>query len=379
MSGPSITANLPYLSRWENPGGRINITGMSSNLALVQPANSASPSVGVITAGVTPAALALTPNGRYAYVANNNNYSLTGADAVTVIDLAAFTVATTIYDPSFNGAYTVTSNNSGSLIYITNSTSTTVSIIDTSSNTVTGVINGFNGPSGFAITPDGRTAYVNNYGAIAPTGSGLGTTVSVVNLQSNTITDTITVGLAPATLAVTPNGSFVYVANYVDGLPNHGTISVIQTSTNTVVATIGGFFGPFGIAMTPNGQQAYVTNFGSNNFSPYGTTVSVVNLANNAIVATINVGIQPSGIAITADGTYAYVANYNTLYASPGFTGLTAGQGTVNIIDLSDNQVISPTIPVGQSPAGIALGNGYGFVANFTSNTVSYFSLGSNT
>ena len=47
---------------------------------------------------------------------------------------------------------------------MTNSNSTTVTIIDIASNTVIGTIGGFDGPSGFAITPNGATAYVNNYG-----------------------------------------------------------------------------------------------------------------------------------------------------------------------------------------------------------------------
>ena len=334
--------------------------------------------VGTVNVGVTPAGLAVTPDNKFIYVANNNNYGITNGDSVTVINAATNLPVLTITDASFNQPYTVTINPAGTIAYVTNSNSSTITIINIATNTVIGTITGFDGPSGMAITPDGNTAYVNNYGGPGGVGSGNGTTVRVVNLNTNLIVGpAITVGLAPASLAITPNGAFVYVINYVNGNPGTGTISVIQTSNNTVVDTITGFSGPFAIAINPLGTLAYVTNFGSNNFAPYGTTVSVVNLNSNTITATIPVGIQPSGIAITPDGKYAYASNYNTLYAATGFADLTPGEGTVNIIDIATNTVIPPTIAVGQSPDAVAISpNGqYAYVSNFASNTVNVIAL----
>lgn len=333
--------------------------------------------VATINVGVTPTGIAITSDNRFAYVANNNNYGITNSDSVSVLNLQNNTLQQTINDASFDQPYTITINPAGTLAYVTNSVSTTITIIDIQTNKVVGTINGFDGPSGMVITPSGNTAYVNNYGGPIA-GSGFGTTVSIVNLNTNTIVGTITVGQAPAALAITPDGAFVYVANYILGNPNMGTMSVIQTSNNTVIQTIPGFSGPFAIAITPNGEYAYVTNFGSNNFNPIGTTVSVVNLSSNTISATINLDIQPSGIAITPDGLYAYAANYDTLYTdTTNFTGLTAGQGTVNIIDITSNTVIPPIIAVGQSPANVAISsNGnYAYVSNFTSNTVSVLNI----
>lgn len=333
--------------------------------------------IATINVGVTPAGLAVTPDNLFAYVANNNNYGIPGQDSVSVLDLVNNTFVETIFDSSFNQPYTVTLNASGTKAYITNSNSSTVTIIDTVNNTVAGTISGFDGPSGFAITPSGSTAYVNNYGGPSGVGSGNGTTVSVVNLNTDLITGSVTVGQAPASLAITPNGAYVYVLNYVTGNTDGGTISVIQTSNNTVIDTIPGLSGPFAIAITPDGQYAYVTNFGSNNFEPFGTTVSVVDLNTNEIVATIDLGIQPAAIAITPDGRLAYATNYNTLYAATGSNDLTPGQGTVNIIDIATNTVLPPTIAVGQSPAGIAISpNGQdAYVSNFISNTVNVIAL----
>lgn len=329
-----------------------------------------------IGVGDTPAGIAITPDNRFAYVANNNNDGIVGGDTVSVIDIKTNTVIKTISDPSFNQAYSVTINRAGTKVYVTNSAGSTVTIIDVATNTVIGVIGGFDGPSGFAITPDGNTAYVNNYGGPIA-GSGNGMTVSVVNLTTDAIIGTITVGQAPASLAITPNGKFVYVINYVLGNPGDGTASVIQTSTNTVVDTILGFSGPFQIVITPNGKYAYVTNFGSNNFSPVGTTVSVVDLSINRISTIIPLGTQPSGIALNSNGSLAYVTNYNTLYLGPNFTDLTPGQGIVNIIDTCTNKVLCQTFVVGSSPADIAVTSDgrFAYVTDYSSNTVSVINV----
>lgn len=336
--------------------------------------------VATINVGINPAGLAITPDNRFAYVANNNNYTMPQGNTVSVLDLTNNLLDTTITSTVFNEPYTVTINKAGTKAYVTNSNSTTVSIIDIATNTAPALatIGGFDGPSGLVITPDGRTAYVNNYGGPEGVGSGNATTVRVVNLVTNTIVGApITVGLAPAALAISPNGAFVYVVNYVDGNPGTGTMSVIRTSDNTVINTIPGFSGPFAIAVTPDGKFAYVTNFGSNNFFPYGTTVSVVDLQSFTIVKTINLDIQPSGIAITPDGRFAYASNYDTLYTSTTFSSLVAGQGTINIIDRATNTVIPPIIAVGQSPDAIAISSDgrYAYVSNYTSNSVSVIAL----
>ena len=230
---------------------------------------------------------------------------------------------------------------------------------------------------GLVINPKNSSlAYVNNYGGPEGVGSGNGTTVSIVNLETNTIIGTITVGLAPSALAIAPNGETLYVTNYVTGNPETGTISVIDTATNTVTNTIDGFSGPFAIVISHSGKHAYITNFGSNNFTPFGNSVSIVKLSTNQIIDTITVGIQASGLAITPDDKLLFVSNYNTLYAGSSFTDLTPGEGTVNVINTKNKQIIA-TIAVGQSPSAIAITSSgkHALVSNFISNTVSIIKI----
>lgn len=335
--------------------------------------------IATINVGINPTGIAITPDGKFGYVGSNNNYEVPGEYTVNVLNLINNTLYQTISDPSFNEPYTVTLNPSATKAYVTNSNSSTVTIIDIATNTVIGVIDGFDGPSGLVINPEGTRAYVNNYGGPTGVGSGNGTTVQIIDLTTDTLLGSpLTVGLAPAAIAMSPNGQLVYTINYVDGNERTGTLSIINTSDNSVRQNVvTGFSGPFGIAINPQGTHAYVTNFGSNNFAPIGTTVSVVDLISLQIVDTIPVGIQPSGIDITSDGRYAYVTNYNTLYAGPGFTNLTPGEGTVNIIDTISGRVVAPVLVVGQAPHGITISpNGrFAYVANYIANTVTVLAI----
>jgi YVTN family beta-propeller protein len=61
---------------------------------------------------------------------------------------------------------------------------------------------------------------------------------------------------------------------------------------------------PTGVAVTPDGSKVYVANQSSN-------TVSVINTATNA-VGSITVGSGPVGGAVTPDGSEVYVANFHT-------------------------------------------------------------------
>lgn len=342
-----------------------------------------------IPVGVNPAGMLITKDGRYGYVANNNNYSLEGCDTVSVFDARTNLPITTLHHSSFNEPYTVTEWRGK--ILVTNSGGSTVTIIDMLSRKVESVIDGFDGPSGLVVPRsksgrEGRYAYVNEYGATPGVGSGNAKTVRVVDLKKREIVGSpIQVDLAPAAIASSECGRYVFTANYTTGNPNTGTISQISTKTREVVRTIGpfaesGLSGPFDILI--RGRCAFVTNFGSNNFTPFGTTLSIVDLKRGEITQTFEVGIQPSGVALSLDGRYAYVSNYNTLYAyitpppNVTYNNLTAGAGTVSVIDLKKQKTVK-IIDVGQSPSYIAIHPNQQilYTSNYTSNTVSVAEL----
>jgi YVTN family beta-propeller protein len=101
----------------------------------------------------------------------------------------------------------------------------------------------------------------------------------VIDTATNTVVATIPVGIDPTGVAVTPDGTHVYVVN-----DNDNAVSGIRTATNTVVGLpIPVGTNPVGVAVTPDGTKVYVANASSNN-------VSVIARRGNTVVATIPVG-----------------------------------------------------------------------------------------
>ncbi len=258
--------------------------------------------------------------------------------------------------------------------YITNEIDSTVSV---ATNMVIGSpIPVGSGPVGVAVTPDGSTVYITNQRA---------NTVSVIDTATNTVIGSpIPVGSGPWGVAVTPDGSAVYVANFVAN-----TVSVIDTATNMVIGSpipVGS--GPVGVAVTPDGSTA--TNMVIGSPIPVGSgpvgvavtpdgstvyitnqranTVSVIDTATNMVIGSpIPVGSNPLGVAVTPDGSTVYVAH-------------NAAPGTVSVIDTATNTVIA-TIPVGILPWGVAVtpDGSTVYVANSNASTISVIDTASNT
>jgi len=110
-----------------------------------------------------------------------------------------------------------------------------VSVIDTATNTVVGApIPVGTDPVGVAVTPDGTHVYVTNDNVFG--------TVSVIDTASNTVVGApIPVGDQPEGIAITPDAKHAYVTN-----SRSSNVSVIATASNTVVATVPVGFSPVG-------------------------------------------------------------------------------------------------------------------------------------
>jgi YVTN family beta-propeller protein len=157
-------------------------------------------------------------------------------------------------------------------------------VIDVATNTIVDAVPVGTGPLGIAITPDGSRAYVANFGSItSPNIPGPGNTVSVINATINLLLDEVDVGFGPAGVAITPDGSKVLVSNFdSDGIDPGNTVSVIDTGTNPTISTITVGNRPFGIAVTHDGTKAYVANY-------FSDTLSVIDVLTNSVLATISV------------------------------------------------------------------------------------------
>ena len=113
-------------------------------------------------------------------------------------------------------------------------------------------------------------------------------TVSVIDTATNTVVATIAVGSRPSGVAVTPDGKHAYVANGIFLARRHGLGDRHGHQHGGGGHGPGGEFTLMAIAVTPDGKHVYVVNFGSNN-------VSVIDTATNTVVATVAVGSVPAG------------------------------------------------------------------------------------
>jgi YVTN family beta-propeller protein len=150
----------------------------------------------------------------------------------------------------------------GTLAYITNSfgfdmavLEGQVVVVDTATDSVVSVIPLFTLPGSIVLTPDGGRAYVGIVSRLANGGEAMGFTpdqqVAVIDLATSIVTRWIRVPGAPAGIAITPDGSGVYVA-----IPSANAISVIDTATDTLALTIDVAPGPNGLAIGPSAAPA---------------------------------------------------------------------------------------------------------------------------
>ncbi|MGY1808082.1 protein kinase [Blastococcus sp. SYSU D00669] len=270
-----------------------------------------------IDVGETPGYMAVAPNGRYAYVANR------GAGVVTVFDTTLNTVTGTIPieagPPQF-----ITFSPDGSVAYVTvtneDYTENYVVFVETASNTVTDTVEVGLRPFAPETSPDGRLLYVplHNEGR-----------VEVLDTETAQEIASYEVAPNPHWIAISDDGRTGYTANHESGV-----VSVLDlTDDGRVIAEVPVGLAPHSIAVSPDQTQVSVVNFDSNE-------VSVIDTATNAVVATIPVGARPQDISYAPDGRHFYTADVDS--------------GTVSVVDTTTGRVTA-TIPTGGSPTSVAV------------------------
>ncbi len=161
-----------------------------------------------------------------------------------------------------------------------------------------------------AAHPDGRRVYV-------PLRSGSGQ-VYVFDAISQTLAGQIPVGDRPIGLAITPDGSRVYVANRGDA-----TLSVIETTSDTVTTTlnlpIGESASGTAVAVTPDGAKAYVAYSIYNDGSAWVGQNRLVTVDidptspdYHTMEVITTTGSRLEYVAISADGAYAMLTSGDT-------------------------------------------------------------------
>jgi YVTN family beta-propeller protein len=270
--------NDPKTSSIEN-NGTDSASANASSFASYPPSLSSSG----IDVNTFPVGIAVNPNTKKVYVANEYSNTISVLDTET--DMVKSSIKVGIFP------YGIDINPLNNRVYVTNRGSNTVSVIDGSIDSKLADIAVGKSPVGVVVNPSANWIYVTNLN------DG---TVSVIDGITNEVIDTISVGKTPYGIEVNPLFNKIYVADIIKNM-----ISVIDGETNKISANISVGKRPTGleIDLTNGRNKLYVANHDSD-------SISVVDMTTNMVIGNITSGgDSPVGIANNPITGKLYVSN----------------------------------------------------------------------
>jgi YVTN family beta-propeller protein len=261
--------------------------------------NTDSLSVTKIVSSLSATSQAVTPDGKYLYVASPGN---TGnpQESVQVVSTTNYAVVQTIPLPAKVSAGFIEMTPDGSQGWLGefplyNNVSSIIVIISTSTfSTNTIKLPANQSPGAILFSPDSSTAYV-------PIDGPEIAVINVATRQTVALIDSIP---SVGRLAISPDGSTLLS-------PSSSTFDLVAISSASTVAKmpagaiINGsqLFLEYGaVAVSPDGKRAYVTNYAAG-------ALTVVNTASKSVVYNVPVGSQPVSVVVSPDSSKVYVAN----------------------------------------------------------------------
>lgn len=231
--------------------------------------------------GAGPAGVAITPDGKYIYVANTDSQNVLVIDALDDDGIDSIIKPVPLPPGSNPVGVAVASKPDGKVeVFVANSGTKTVSVIDAGTHTLKN--DGLptdEGPHGIAASPDGIKVYVTN---------SVSNNVTVIDTSTYASSGKYPPGITkPQGIAVKPDGNEVYVVNRGSGT-EAGTVSVIGAAGNSLATITGLGVSPYGVSFNSSGSLAYVTNTGG--------SVSVIDTATRTVVDTIEIGTAPNAL-----------------------------------------------------------------------------------
>jgi DNA-binding beta-propeller fold protein YncE len=270
-----------------------------------------------------------------------------------------------LYVPAFSLRKSATANTGGahavaapgaSYVVVAQAANNQLAILSTASFSQIATVSCGNSPQGLVFSPDGNTLYVANQG------DGTIGTIAVTASPQQTppwsfaAGTAISVGGAPAQVALAPAGGYLYATVGASGAP--GTLAMVSLADGSINNVPVGN-DPYGLAVTPSGAQLFVANRGDG-------TVSQIGIAPNGTPQLIRTLVQlpgAAGLAVTPDG--------NTLLVA-------CSDGTVQLLDaIAPDTAPRTAVQVGGRPMDIALdpSGAYAFVIDSAGGQVSLVNI----
>jgi 6-phosphogluconolactonase (cycloisomerase 2 family) len=359
-----------------------------------------------VVTGLSPTAVSLTADGKFAYVLNSSSTSAfsvnSSSGALTAIAGSPFPVPV-VPGGGNNPLQTLIFNPNGKSLYVKNDGGTgTGSLAAFSIDSATGALSPLSGsplPLGVSATglagldPAGRFLYVANQGTCTVANGGCNPSTSSTGSISAFSLDAVGVPTAlaglpaitppPYQLSVDPSGRFLYQATIdADEVISY---SIDQTTAALTKLQAGGtsrtggepvFIGAFvapgnSTPYTFSPKFAYVPNVADNTVSSYSSDPATGKLS--AVGTPFPSGVAPQEVAVSSQGDVAFVA-------SAGPTPMTtAGTVSAYAINAATGALsgIGGSLPTGKGPSSLAADRTgrFLYVANAFDATISGYAV----
>jgi len=187
----------------------------------------------------------------------------------------------------------------GKRLYVAENLSNKVAVVDLSSRQVITKIEVGEYPYDCEISRDGKRLYVSNWGS---------RTLAVIDPVSNKVIGNIQTGDHPNDIELTRDGRTLYVAN-----ANSNTVSVVDTAQMKEIEAISTALHPKSpagstpnaVALSPDEKTLYIANADNNDVA----VVDVAKRAMSEVEGFIPTGWYPTSIRVSKDGRRIFVAN----------------------------------------------------------------------
>ncbi len=266
-----------------------------------------------IATGPNPHEVAVTPDGRLAFVANY------GANSLTVVDLVGRVSLGSVDLGEHSRPHGITVSKDGRSVWVTTEGSQHLVEVDVKTRSMKRAIETGQRVTHMVVLVEAqKKAYTANIG------SG---NVTAIDMARGVVIRQIATGAGAEGIAVTPDDRYVLVTNR-----DAGTFSVIDASTDEVIHNLQVDGVPIRVEVTPDGKRALVSQ------ARAGTLLEI-SVGDWKVARKLSVGRVPVGIEIRPDGRVAYVANTQ--------------DDVLTAVDL-DNFAELMTIRAGDEPDGMA-------------------------
>ena len=339
--------------------------------------------------------VAVHPNNKFVYVANRYLNSVSAYVNASGFDVdSPLTLIGTV--PAGLSPDSVVVHPNGNFVYVTNSLSNTVSsyAVNQGTGSLTQLaptlspLNTETRPGSIGIDPSGQYAYIANFDSSSITNFAIDqTTGALTIIAPGGRGGSSFAGSQPKDVTVHPNGKFAYVINFgastVRAYALNSIGELIGLAGGSAIATA---LNPTAIKIDPTGKKAYVTSYESNSVSVHDVDLSTGALS-AARANTSTTWRRPTSLALAApkDGPrlyVAYVANAGSstisMFRLEPYSGYGIAAGTLTPIGTPTNTIatnLNPTVVV-VDPKGKAVftdnaNNGAANMSMFTANQYS--------